>query len=241
MLDIFADGRIDNFGPVGEQLVPLTTSYYLQNEGGVKDMKKWLGVGDSDVIQMRNAFISFLKTNFSIVIDEAAINAPSAALPENGVGGVVPYSGSHASGLRIVSSISRIPEKVVPAKQYIDQRLVEVGFKYWNGTHMWKRGSYVIENYKGDTAQTVLGAPLTPGPVNGWPVISFETLVPSSVSEVNQALIWESLSVTATAGDGRVIRCTGSNTAISIQYPYDNHHANFRFNVRGSFTFDACA
>lgn len=97
----FADGAIDDFAPLDEEGVPLTNSYYLLYEAGIKDMRRGLREDDDQIKQRRARFVKFLHDSFNITIDPALFTTKEASYVQNNVGGVVPYSGLQKSNYRV--------------------------------------------------------------------------------------------------------------------------------------------
>lgn len=92
-------------------------------------MKRWLREDDEQIKQRRATFVQFLNESFGIEIDPALFQTEEASYVQNNIGGVVPYSGSQKSGLRVGSSLG-IADRPLNARQYADQRLIEMGFLY---------------------------------------------------------------------------------------------------------------
>lgn len=229
ILDTYADGTVNDFQPLDRQGKPLMTSYYLLYDAGIKDFRRWLGETDQQILQRRARFIQFLKDSFNINITIS--NPEEASYVENSVDGVFPYSGLQKSGLRVVSSLG-IAEPPLLARQYDNQRLVEMGFLYNSPEGVIKQGVYVIENYKGDPEQSIYGVPITNR-------INFQTKLRSTVNEVNQAAVVEDIFVDAT--DGRTLwQCQGTYVAVNIQYPETRHSEATRFRLRGTMRFGQC-
>lgn len=231
-LDTYADGIFNDFQPLKMVQLPLTTSYYLLYDDGVNAMKRWLGEDDQQILQRRARFVRLLKDSFNITLDQSAFNnTEEASHVENMVGGVVPYRGLPESGLRVVSSLG-IAEPPLFARQYDDQRLVEMGFLYQSSQGLIKQGVYVIENYEGDPEQSIYGVPISNR-------IDFQTKVPATVNEVNQAVVVEDIFVNAT--DGKTLwQCQGTYIAVNIQYPKSAHSEDTSFRLRGTMRFGQC-
>lgn len=226
IMDTFADGVIDDHGAPHERVVPLTSAYYVENESGIKDMRRWLGEGDEEILARRRAFVEFLREKFNITIDPGALTSQEAAYPENEVAGITPYSAAHRSGLRIVSS-SAPTEPSSVTRQIQNQRLIEVGFKYDSpGLGTIKQGVYIIENYRGEAQQSIYGAPIVPH-------IAFQTRAPSTVNEVFHSIISEDVFLTAASSSSSTRwDCSGVYLATSVQYPASRHSGQLAWRVR---------
>lgn len=238
--------------------MPLTTSYYLLNDAGIKDMRLWLREDTSQILQRREAFVHFLMQDFKVPFNVSLLTTEEALYVENTIGGVVPYTGSHESGLRIVTSVASstsADKKLLEPRQYTDHRLIEVGFKYeitssdvergalGRPGSVVKQGVYLIDEYRGSSEESIDGMPLEPWSSSlgsSSPQITFQTILPSVVNEVNHAILYESVTVTA-SGNGVQRTCNGTYLATSIQYPSSSHSPGSSHTLLGSFQFSQCS
>jgi hypothetical protein len=142
-LDTVADGIISDFDTSNQQVVPLTSSYFLKHEAGTKDMLRWLGEDDTQVKRRRARFVAFLKDEFGLLFPDDLLDSEVAASVNNEVAGITPYSAAHNSEFRIIASTSaaRADEPFPAPSQFEDRRVIEVGFKYDSPQGLIKQGS----------------------------------------------------------------------------------------------------
>lgn len=67
-IDVRADWRQMNFNALAEKTQPLTSNYFLRNETGVKDMRRWLNATDVQIKERRAGLARFLKERFGIIV-----------------------------------------------------------------------------------------------------------------------------------------------------------------------------
>lgn len=185
VINTIADGVIMDFNTVEMEMVPFTRSYFLEYEAGIKDMVRWLGETTEAIKARRERFAWFLQTRFNMT--HIPLELPAEALwVENEVRGIKPYSGSHNSDYRISSIMKgRGPFQLEGITQFIGQRVIEVGFKYEDPkVGLIKQGVYIISDYRGNKGVKLL---------SGVPVdilkFDFETIIPSKVDELDNAII----------------------------------------------------
>lgn len=197
-MDTRADGRMGGFSPLSESTVPLTSHYFLTHEGGVKEMRRWLGLTDAEIKGRRREFAKLLHERFGITLP---FDKHLAKFVDNKISGIVPYAANHDTDLRVTSMGNE-----TFAEYQTTARLIETGFVYTSSIGLIKQGVYIIEY------------PCAEFPAASY--FNFTTITPSTVNLLGHAVIHEEISFQ----DENMNTRWGVYEAVSVQTNTGNHN-----------------